>query len=512
MQEAIALIFSYIWGIWRFRWLALIVSWVIALGGWLFVHQMPEAYVGTARIYVDSNNLLRPLLRGLAIQPNVTQRIAMMSRTLLSRPNLEKVMRMTDLDLEVTTDIEKEDFLTEMRKAISLSGDRTNASLYSISVQNESRESAKNITQALITVFIESSLSDKREDSSGAQDFLDQQIAEYEVRLVEAEDRLAAFKQRYVGTLPGESGGYYARLGQAKQDLSSAQLQLREMENRRAALEEQIDGEVPVFLSSSGGLVDSPIDARMRTLNARLAELLARYTDRHPEVRQLQSLIDDLSSEKARELSRAQDEGYSESYSGLNSSPVYQGMRSMLAETEANVAEVRVRVAEYENRVKELDERVDNLPIIEVELKQLDRDYQVISSQHQELLERRETARLSQDVERNASDVAFRVVDPPFVPSKPSEPNKLLLNSLVLVVALGAGAGLALFVSLIKPVIVDQRSLTALTGLPLLGTVSLIPTPEQKRQSTIGLLAFSSILLVLLSAYAGLNIAQALMV
>ena len=69
MQELIAQVFSYIWGIWRFRWLAMITAWVIALGGWLFVQQMPEAYVGTARIFVDSNNLLRPLLQGLAIQP-----------------------------------------------------------------------------------------------------------------------------------------------------------------------------------------------------------------------------------------------------------------------------------------------------------------------------------------------------------------------------------------------------------------------------------------------------------
>lgn len=517
MQEAIALIFSYIWGVWRFRWLALVVTWVIALGGWLFVHQLPESYVGTARIYVDSNNLLRPLLRGLAIQPNVNQRIAMMSRTLLSRPNLEKVMRMTDLDLEVTSELEKEDFLTEMRKVISLSGARGNASLYSIRVQNESRETAKSITQALITVFIESSLSDKRDDSSGAQDFLDQQIAEYDARLVEAEAGLAAFKQRYVGTLPGDGGGYYARLGQAKDRLSTAQLRLKEMENRRNALEKQIDGETPVFLFSNSGAggIRSPLDGRINQLTGRLDELLAKYTERHPEVRQLQSMVDDLIDEKTAGLAEAGDgeEGFtfSQDYSELNSSPVYQGMRSMLAETEASVAELEVRVVEYENRVRDLDERVDNLPLIEGELKQLNRDYSVISGQHQELLTRRETARLSQDVEQNASSVAFRVVDPPFVPSKPSEPNKLLLNGMVLVVALGAGVGLALLVSLIKPVIVDQRSLTALTGLPLLGTVSLIPTPAQQRQDTIGLVLYSLLMLALIGAFAGLNIGQALL-
>ena len=103
MQEILAQVFTHIWGVWRHRWLAIIVAWVVALAGWAWIWQMPDAYVASARVYVDTNSVLRPLLRGLAIQPDVNQRISMMSRTLLSRPNLEKLMRMTDLDLEVTT-------------------------------------------------------------------------------------------------------------------------------------------------------------------------------------------------------------------------------------------------------------------------------------------------------------------------------------------------------------------------------------------------------------------------
>jgi protein tyrosine kinase modulator len=512
MQEAIAQILSYIWGIWRFRWLALVIVWVVALGGWLFVQQVPEAYVGSARVYVDSNNVLRPLLKGLAIQPNVDQRIAMMSRTLLSRPNLEKVMRMTDLDLEVQTDREKEELLTELRDSITLGADKKNQSLYTIQVIDKNRDTAKRITQALITVFIEGGLSGKRGDSTGAQDFLDDQIAEYETRLAEAEGRLASFKQRYVGELPGESGGgYYARLDDAKQQLSAAQLQLKEVENRRSELRRQVDGEEPVFLSS--GLVNSssPLDVRIQALQSQVDMLLIKYTDRHPEVRQMRALIDGLEAEKQAEITAVQESDYGGDYAGLSSSPVYQGMRSMLAESDATVAELRVRVEEYENRVEELTDRVNNIPVIEAELKQLDRDYQVISAKHQDLLSRRESAKLGEDVEQTASDVTFRVIDPPFVPSVPSEPNKLLLNSLVLVAALGLGAAVALLMSLIKPVIVDQQSLVKLAGLPLLGSVTLIPTAEQKKQETWGLVAFSSLMTLLVFAFVGLNIGQVLM-
>ncbi len=100
MQELIAQIFGYLLGIWRFRWLALFVAWGIALAGWGFVAQMPDKYRASARVHVDTNSVLRPLLQGLAIQPNIDQRVALMSKTLLTRPNLEKLMRMADLDIK----------------------------------------------------------------------------------------------------------------------------------------------------------------------------------------------------------------------------------------------------------------------------------------------------------------------------------------------------------------------------------------------------------------------------
>jgi polysaccharide chain length determinant protein (PEP-CTERM system associated) len=511
MQEAIAQIFSYIWGVWRFRWLALSIAWAIAIIGWVFVQQMPDRYVATARVYVDSNSVLRPLLSGLTIQPNIEQRIAMMSRTLLSRPNLEKLMRMTDLDLLVQSDVEKEELLAKLRETISLTGNRTNASLYSISVDHEQRDTAKRIVQSLITVFIESSLSDKREDSSGAQDFLDEQIADYEVRLVEAEDRLAAFKQRYTGLLPGEGGGFYKNLAEARQNLATAQLQLRELTNRRDELRKQIEGEEPMFLASGSANSGSPIDARIQALQAREDALLTQYTERYPEVVQIRTLIEELQAEKLASYESAKASGFGGDYAGLTTSPVYQGMRSMLAESEAQIAELNVRVAEFKRRTEALENRVNNIPVIEAELKQLDRDYQVIAGQHQELLERREAAKLSQDVEQNASDVNFRVVDPPFVPFKPSEPNKFLLNSAVLVLALGIGAAFALLASLIKPVVVDQRSLTRLTGLPLLGSVTLIPSPEQKKRDAVALMAFSSLTLALILVFVGVNVGQTLL-
>ncbi|MEE4278786.1 MAG: XrtA system polysaccharide chain length determinant [Halieaceae bacterium] len=510
MQEALAQIYGYALGVWRHRWAALVVAWVIALAGWAFVTQMPESYKATARLYVDSNSVLRPLMRGLAITPNIDQRIAMMSRTLLSRPNLEKLARMTDLDLQVTTDAQKEALISRLEDSISISGIRGNASLYSIAVTHRHRETARRIAQSLITVFIEMSLDDKREDSSGAQSFLDKQIAESERRLVEAENRLARFKQENVDVLPGESGDYYARLQSARGELAAARLELREQQNRRDELQRQIDGEEPVFISSgSAAPTGLPIDTRIQALQSQLDALLARYTDKHPEVRQLNGLIDELRAERAEQL-KAMGPGAVNNFSGVGNSPVYQGMRTMLAEADASVAELSVRVNEYEERVADLVEKVNSIPEVEAQLKQLSRDYGVLSQQHEEMLQRRESARISSDVENSAGDVSFRVVDPPFVPSKPSEPNKLLLNAGVLVVALGAGVVLALGLSLIHPIVSDARMPAVATGLPLLGSVTWNKSDEQKRRERWRLAGFGACTASLLVVFVAVLLAPQL--
>jgi len=509
MQDVLAQLFSYLSGIWRFRWVGLLVVWLVAILGWGWVYQMPQQYSATARIHVDTNSILRPLLRGLAVQPDINQRVQLMSRTLLSRPNLEKLTRMTDLDLQVQTEKEKEALFLSLKNSISLSGDRRNFSLYSLAYYHADRDIAKKVVQALITVFIESAMGGKHGDSSNAQDFLNKQIEDYEGRLIEAETKLAAFKQKYVGVLPGEAGGYYHRLVAAKEEHNQARLRLREMQNRGSELKRQLAGEQPVFFSSSAGETasSSSLGGRIHNLKAKLDELLSRYTERHPEVIQIRSLIETLDEERSTELEKAMA-GEMSDLSGLNQSPVYQQMRGMLAETEASIAELSVRVVEYSRREKNLNDMVDRIPAIEAELTQLNRDYAVISRQHTELLERRESARISEDVEQQAGGVIFKVIDPPFVPLRPNKPNKLLLNAGVLVVSLGAGIGLALLLSIIKPVVFDRRTLGKVTGLPVLGCVTYIPTQVQLRDAFVQKLQFSALVLLLVCIFAGLNLGQ----
>ena len=542
MQEVLAQLFSIIWGVWRHRWLALAVSWAVAVVGWLWVWQLPEAYVASARVYVDTNTLLKPLLEGLTIQPNTEDRILLLSRTLLSRPNLEKLMRMTDLDLEVSTPEQQAELISDLKDAITLEGgEYQDKSLYSISVLDPDRETAKRIAQALVTVFIESSLSNKREDATGSLDYLDDKIREYEEKLITAETEIAKFKQQHFDIL-GVEGGFYRTLATERQNLQNAQQALQEEENRMLELQRQIAGEDPLynplFLPSRSSaapeasakgqekgpppVAPTPFDVRIYELSKAMSDLNLKYTERHPEVRQAKSLMTELLEEQATYQDKLLEEQRKNQpqkagrvaeipkvpYSGLSDSPVYLDMRKALSESEGSLASLRSRVQSHEERVAELEAQVDTIPEVESQLSKMEREIELMTSAHSTMTSKRALARLGQDVEEQASSVTFRVIDPPFVPLEPSEPNKLLLNAIVLGAAILAGVGVGFLVSMISPVIIDPHTLMTITGLPVLGSISINLQREDLRRERQEVFAFASLSVCLLLVFVGVAVGQ----
>lgn len=474
-------------GIWRFRWSLMLVAWVVFLAGVLFVERMPDEYRASATVHVDTQTVLRPLLRGLAVSSNAAQRVSMMTRTLVTRPNLEKLARMTDLDLRAGTPEEMEALLDSLAKRIKITSSRRGENLYTISFTDSDRAVAKRVVQSLLTIFVESSLGQTREDTDSAQQFLNQQIAEYEKKLNEAEARLADFKRRHVGMMPGEGRDYYARLQSAQADLEAARLQLRELQNRRAAQMQQLqdleDDEMSLGIYNDTSGATSAIDARIQTLQARLDELLLRFTEQHPDVIETRRLIENL--EKKRDA-----EAMEMAETAPPTNPLYQQMQMVLTETEAQIASMRARVSEYEERVRKLQEMVDTVPKVEAELQRLNRDYAVHKKNYEQLLARREQASISEQAEISADDVKFRVVEPPRVPLAPSGPNRILLMSFALLGALGAGLAVAFVLYQIRPTFDDSRQLKEITGLPVFGTVSMVYTDQIRRKRKLALASF----------------------
>ncbi|NWG88155.1 MAG: chain length-determining protein, partial [Hydrogenophilaceae bacterium] len=142
MHEVLAKLLSYLRAMWLRRWYAIIAAWLIALVGWAWVYVTPNQYEATARVYIDTQTMLKPLMTGLTVAPNMDQIVTMMTRTLISRPNMEKVARMTDLDVRAKTPKETEALLDGLASDIKLNVTR-GEDLYTLSYRHRDPEIAK---------------------------------------------------------------------------------------------------------------------------------------------------------------------------------------------------------------------------------------------------------------------------------------------------------------------------------------------------------------------------------
>ncbi len=496
MNEALEQVLGYARGVWRRRWLVLVTVWLVAVAGWVWVYLLENQYKAEARVYVDTQSLLKPLLSGLAIQPNVSQQIAMMTRTIASRPNLEKVARMTDLDLRAKTPKQQEILFKELAERIHLAGsDREN--LYTIGYQNANPDLAKRVVQSLLTIFTESSLGGSRKDLSNSQKFIEDQLKGYEAKLLEKEKQIEDFKRRNVGTMPGQGGDYYAKLSELNVTLEQAKLELQESVDRKKQLQQQLtDQEDTLVMPAPVTPVTSALDGRISVLQSQLDNLRLRYTDLHPEITRTKQLIARLQEQKKDEekgvKAGSQDGGKAQN-------PVYQQLSIAIAEADANAASLKARVAQYQSKRNELYQAVDRIPQLEAEYTQLMRDYEVYKKNYAQLLDRRETAAITGEVESKTDSVEFRVIDPPRVPNKPAWPNRPLLVSVVPLGGLAAGVALAFLLAQLRPSVGSRRQLRELTEFPLLGAVTMIKTESglaRQRKENLAYVAASGVLVL----------------
>ncbi len=211
----------YVGAIWMRRWPACLVVAAVSIIGWTAVIQIPDSYQSSARIYVDTSNVLQPLLRGITVQNNMTAQARLMQKTLLTRPNLEEVARATDYDLTAPSPGEMDLLLEGLRNRTSVLATREN--LFSIGYTDSKAQRAHDVVQALLAIFVEGNVGEKRRDLDAAQEFIEDQIEAYETKLREAENELAVFKQKNMNLLTGE-GGYLGRAAVTQERLKRIEL------------------------------------------------------------------------------------------------------------------------------------------------------------------------------------------------------------------------------------------------------------------------------------------------
>ncbi|WP_419807274.1 XrtA system polysaccharide chain length determinant [Sphingomonas sp.] len=476
--------------VWTRRWLALGVAWGVCVLGWLVVSQIPSRYESRARVFVQmQQQLLPPTMNGA---PAPQTDIDTIRQTLVSAVNLEKVVRGTDLANTVSSDRDVADRVAGLVQNIKVTAQQNN--LFEITTSQSSPKLARTVTQKLIDIFVETNLAGDRTQNAQSLRFLDGQLATRQKALADAEAKRADFQNRYLGSLPG-TGSVADRIGASRQQMSQVDGDLAAATSALAAVQGQMAG-VPASIPGVGPAPGmGPARARLAAINGQLADARARGdTDNHPDVVALKAQL-------AVASAAARGEPAGDGIGGTPN-PLYLSLQSMRADREAAAAALRIRKAQLQGDLDQLNAKLALDPQVAADQGRIERDYQVLKDQYDQLLAQREQIALRGQAQSQTDQVKFSVIDPPTTPRTPSAPNRLLLLTGVLIAGIAGGIGAAFALAQLRQTFATVPKLERAAVMPVLGSIGEMVTRAQAERRARRLRLFAGGAGALVAAYA----------
>jgi len=459
----------------------IIIPLILSVSGAAFIaHVLPKSYRSSTLILVEPQKVPEEYVKAV-VTGSIEDRLSTIRQQVLSRSLLQRVI--DEFHLSPESDVQhllealhlsqkkestttSEDVVDVMRSRITIetvSGKNIDA--FTISYDGDDPESTMNVTNKLASVFIEENLKIREQLVEGTSDFLDTQLQSIKAKLEVQEQNISNYKQRYMGSLPGQLDANLRTLDRMQLQLQSLTGSIREAEDRKATLNQllALGGE-----AAQGSPLQDPRLGQLQALKKRLAELQAEYTENYPDVvttkQQIAQLENELRSNET-ETSPSDTENKRSEVSTLDPSLQLDKEIARLKTQQQNLLR---EIAEYEKRVEETPKR-------EEELANLTRDYTITQKSYDSLLSKAGDARVSENLEKRQKGEQFRIIDPANYPQSPFKPNLLKLLTLGLVIGLGCGGGLIMLLENIDTSIKKSVELEEAFGRPVL---SVIPRAE----------------------------------
>ncbi len=522
MNAVLVLIRRIVVAAWRFRWAAVAAAWVVCGVGWAFVATMPNQYQASARLYVNADQVLTPLLKGIALENTLASQLSVLQRTLLSRPNLEKLVSNTNLDLKIRGPADLEAMVQSLARRITITSQARN--LFTINFTDTSPKLAYDVVNAILNTFIETKTGTNRAEMQNAQVFLQQQIDDYARKLGNAERRRAAFRTKYMDLLPLSANGA-SRVDQARSHLVSLENNLADQVAQRDLIAKELAATSPMVVTdrqqtpttAAGVAATIDADPRVGAAQARLDALKLQYTDQLPDVGAAKQVLAAARKIAAHDIAvRAAAIGAAEKAAAAAAAkggtasvnthsmpnPVFEQIKVKLVEQETKIASLQRQISQAQQDLAHLDQMARSAPGVQAQYQNLDRDYSVLMQNYKELLARRESMSIAQAASLQADRLKIQVIDPPQVPQNPVSPPRAKLLSAVLLIGLLAGGGLAVLLVQFDQSFHTIDELRDL-GLPVAGGISMLNIASTRGRLTAAM-AFAASVAALVAVYGGL--------
>lgn len=378
----------------------------------------PKGYTSSSTILVDDKKIIQPLMQGAAVSTEVADRSRLAREVIFGRKIMGQLLEHGGWMKKNPTPAQQEEIIKGLTKRMAITN--VGKDLIKIEYRDSEPERTFRVTQKAAELFIFESLGVKSEESQAAFDFIDKQTKEYHDKLLKAEEQLKEFRSANLDARPGTDADISARLNLLQTRIEQAGQDLKEAEVKKTSLEKQLSGEAEVATALSR---EGQFRSRIADLQSQLETLRLNYHDDYPDIVQLKHQIQDLTQAIADERKRreaAKASGKVIIDEGVINNPMYQQLKQELSQTRVNIEMLTARIGEAKRQLQQELERGRRVHGGEATLSELTRDYQVNRDIYQDLLRRRENARVSMSLDKEKQGLTIKIQEPAVMPLTPS--------------------------------------------------------------------------------------------
>ena len=398
----------------------------------------PKSYVASTSIIVDEKNIIEPLMKGAAVPTEMADRNRNAREVILGGRVMNQVLERGGW-LANRPALEREALIEQIKARTTITP--VGRDVIKIDYRDSDQDRTLLVTKAFAELFIQEMVAEKESETRSAFDFIDKQAQEYQRKLMSTEEELRQLRSSSLDARPGSDIELSARLIALNTRIENTTLELREAEMKRASLERQVNGEAEVTVLATR---EGQFRARIAELQAKLDTLRLSFYDTHPDVVQLKNQIQDLRAEASAQRERREKAKPSERMEPdetVVNNPVYQQLRRELLQNQLSIDALKARIADAQRLLQEEVNRGKSLHSGDARLVELTRDDQINREIYQDLLRRRERARVSVSMDSDRQGSNFKILEPARSSPSPNAPRfwQFVLGGFVLGVLIPLG-------------------------------------------------------------------------
>ena len=493
---------------------------------------LPPIFQSQTMIMIEEQQIPQDFVKS-TITTYAEQRLEMITREIMRYSQLKEIILKFNLYPEMVLKNDMSSAVEKLKESILVEnistkqGDQLSTVAFTLAYEGKDPETVQKVTEAIAQQYLNKELQAREKLASVTTNFLKQELESLKEQVSKQEERISAYKTSHMGELPENMAMNIQNITSLERDLDSINARIRTLEDRKIYLRGQLAYIEPLrpIQTEQGQFASNPKE-RLKTLRLELIQMQSRLSENHPDVRKVKSEIakleqqvgkTDTSVEKIRLLQERKaklaeakgrlgpmhpdvialtkevaalskevdklltDKSILQVSEDRPDNPAYINLLTQVNSAESEIRSLKDQQQSIEKSLEKLRLKIANSPSIEKEYGDLTLDYANAKGKYNELLNKLMTAEVSQQMEVEQKGEKFSILEPAFLPTKAYKPNRIAIILLGFVLACGAAAGTVAIQESMDHSVKSEEELFRATGVPVLSTLALVKTPEEKR-------------------------------